>query len=112
MKRNLLLVVLLAALVPAYAFAESWNNVSVIDSQCSMKAKADPDAHTRACALQCAKSGFGIIDQNGQFLKFDEKGNKQALKLLQESSKKDHLRVDVSGKFEGDVIHVESLKLM
>jgi hypothetical protein len=111
MKRNLLLIAVLASL-PAFAAAESWNNVSVIDSQCSMKAKADPDAHTRACALQCSKSGFGIIDKSGQYLKFDEKGNQQTLKLLQGSSKKDHLRVDVSGKLDGDVIHVDSLTLM
>jgi hypothetical protein len=111
MKRNLSLFMILAAL-PAFVYAESWNDVTVIDSQCSLKAKANPDAHTRSCALQCAKSGFGIIDKDGQYLKFDAKGNQQALKLLQESNKKDHLRVDVSGKLEGDVIQVESLKLM
>ena len=111
MRRNLFLLAVLAAL-PLFAAAENWNNVSVIDSQCSMKAKADPDSHTRSCALACSKSGFGIIDKNGQYLKFDEKGNQQALKLLQESNKKDHLRVDVSGTQEGNVIHVESLKLM
>ena len=111
MKRKLLLTLVLAVL-PVFAAAENWKNVSVIDSQCSMKAKANPDVHTRSCALQCSKSGFGIIDKNGQYLKFDEKGNEQALKLLQDSTKKDHLRVDVSGKLDGDVIHVDSLKLM
>ena len=97
---------------PAFAAAEDWKNVPIIDRQCSMKAKADADAHTRSCALACAKSGFGIVDKDGNYLKFDSKGNQEALKQLQDSSKKDHLRVDVSGTKKGDVIQLESVKLL
>jgi tryptophan synthase beta subunit len=35
----------------------------------------------------------------------------EAMKLLQNTDKKDHLRVNVSGKKDGDVIHVQSLKM-
>lgn len=109
-KMTVLLAIALA--FPAFAAAESWTNVSIVDSQCSKKASANPDAHTRSCALACAKSDFGIIDKSGEYLKFDSKGNQEALKLLQSSSEKDHLRVDVTGQKQGDVIHVRSLKLM
>lgn len=107
-------VVVLAALLalPAFAAAEDWSNVAMIDTQCSTKAKANPDAHTKACALACAKSGFGIIDSSGNYFKFDAKGNQEAIKLLESSNKQNHLRVDVSGKKDGDVIHVQSLKLL
>ena len=44
-------------------------------------------------------------------LKFDAQGNAEALKLLQNTTKKDHLRVNVSGTKEGDIIHVQSLKM-
>ena len=105
-------VLMLAALsLPAIASAESWTSVPIIDTQCSTKAKADPDSHTRDCALACAKSGFGILDKDGNYLKFDAKGNQEALKLLQSSSKKDHLRVNVTGDKEGGVIHVQSLEM-
>ena len=60
------------------AAAETWSNVSLIDTMCSISAKAKPDAHTRACALQCAKSGFGIIAADGSYLKFDDSGNTQS----------------------------------
>ena len=110
MKRIVLLMILAMAL-PLLASAEEWNNVSIIDTQCSTKAKADPDSHTRSCALTCAKSGFGILDKDGHYLKFDAQGNAEALKLLQNTTKKDHLRVSVSGKKEGDIIHVQSLKM-
>jgi hypothetical protein len=110
MKRISLLIILALAL-PALAAAEDWSNVSMIDTKCSAKVKADPDAHTRACAMSCAKSGFGIPDKDGNYLKFDDKGNQEAMKLLQNTDKKDHLRVNVSGKKEGDIIHVQSLKM-
>jgi hypothetical protein len=111
MKRAVVLMAACLAL-PAFAAAENWSNVSMIDTQCSAKAKANPDAHTKACAMACAKSGFGIIDSSGNYLKFDAKGNQEALKLLESSNKQNHIRVDVSGKKDGEVIHVESLKMM
>ncbi len=111
MKR--VVVVLAAFLVlPMFAAAEDWSNVAMIDTQCSTKAKANPDAHTKSCALACAKSGFGIVDKNGNYLKFDAKGNQEARSLLESSSKQNHIRVNVSGKKEGDVIYVKSLKVM
>jgi len=107
-------VVVLAAMLalPMFAAAEDWSNVAMIDTQCSTKAKANPDAHTKSCALACAKSGFGIVDKDGNYLKFDAKGNQEAKSLLESSSKQDHIRVNVSGKKEGDVIHVSSVKML
>lgn len=107
-------VVVMAAILalPMFAAAEDWSNVAMIDAQCATKAKANPDAHTKSCALACAKSGFGIVDKNGEYLKFDAKGNQEARSLLESSNKQDHIRVNVSGKKEGDVIHVESVKML
>jgi len=112
MVKRIALTLAFAMALPALASAEAWNSVSLIDTQCSAKVKADPDAHTRQCALMCAKSGFGIVDSSGNYLKFDDKGNEEALKLLQNSSKKDHIRVDVTGNKDGGMIHVESLRLL
>lgn len=111
MKRISLLLALAMSL-PAMAVAESWTNVPMVDTQCSAKVKADPDAHTRACAMACAKSGFGIVDSGGNYLKFDSNGNKAAKEQLENSTKKDHIRVDVNGSKDGDTIHVQSLKLL
>lgn len=93
------------------AAASTWNNVALIDKNCSRKAAANPDAHTRDCALQCAGSGFGIISNDGKFLKFDSAGDKETLKLLKATDKKDHLRVTVDGEEKGDTIAVKSVKL-
>lgn len=112
MLKRIVFMTVLAVSLPAVAAAEAWNNDSMIDTQCSAKVKANPDAHTRDCALMCARSGFGIVDSSGNYLKFDDKGNQEALKLLQSSSKKDHIRVDVTGSKDGNLIHVDSLRLL
>lgn len=111
MMKRISLMMVLAVAIPAFAAGETWNNVSIIDTQCSPKAKANPDAHSRDCALTCAKSGFGILDKDGNYLKFDAKGNAEATKLLQNSTQKDHLRVSVTGEKQGDTIQVKSLKM-
>ena len=110
MKRIVLLTAI-ALMLPALAAAQDWSNVSIIDQHCAEKEKANADAHTRDCALMCSKSGYGVIDKDGNYLKFDAKGNQEALKLLQNSSQKDHLRVNVTGTKDGRMIHVQSLSM-
>jgi hypothetical protein len=98
--------------MPALATVETYKDVPVVDSNCSKKVAADPDSHTRACALKCAASGFGIVTQDKQFLKFDAEGNTKIVEALKASDKKDHLRVDVTGDVQGDTLKVTSIKLL
>ncbi|HEU0369659.1 MAG TPA: hypothetical protein VFR42_10635 [Candidatus Acidoferrum sp.] len=98
--------------LPAWATTETFNGVSVIDTNCSKKAAADPDAHTRECALKCQASGYGIITKDHKYLKFDSAGNTKITEALKLSDKKDHLRVDVTGDVNGDTLQVTSIKLL
>ena len=115
MMKRIVLLMALAVALPVFAAAETWSN-SFTDSRyakCSEeKAKADPErtyAGLRPDLRQ--ESGFGILDKDGNYLKFDAKGNAEAMKLLQSTAKKDHLRVSVSGEKQGDVIQVQSLTM-
>lgn len=112
MKKVLLLVAALAAF-PLAAQAEVWKNVSLLDTMCSSKdkVKANPDSHPASCALQCAKSGFGIVASDGKYLKFDQAGNDQVVAALKATKKTDHLRVTVDGDLKGDTIAVKSVSL-
>jgi hypothetical protein len=110
-KLNYLALLGLLAL-PAVASAETFKDVPVVDVNCSKKVAEAPDTHTRACALKCEASGFGIITSDKKFLKFDAAGNKQIVDVLKASDKKDHLRVDVSGDLQGDTLKVTSVKLL
>lgn len=107
---SLLALGLLAS--PAFAETKSFNDVSVIDVSCSKKAAANADAHTRACALACEKSGFGILTADGQFLKFDADGNAKIAEALKASKKANHLRVNVNGDVQGDTLKVASIQLL
>jgi hypothetical protein len=98
--------------MPALAAVEIYKDVSVVDVNCSKKVAADPDSHTRACALKCAAGGYGIVTKGKQFLKFDAEGNTKIDEALKASDKKDHLRVDVSGDVQGDTLKVTSIKLL
>jgi hypothetical protein len=105
------LVLLGLGVFPALASAATFHDVSLVDVNCSKKVAANPDAHTRSCALACAKSGFGIV-ANNQFLKFDANGNQEVLRELKASHETDHLRVNVKGEVRGDTLKVSSVKLL
>ncbi len=110
MKKFALIIAALALALPLSA--TTWKNVSLMDSNCAGKKDAltNPDKHTRSCALQCSKAGYGAV-VDGKFVKFDEKGTTLAKEALQKSDKKDHLRATVTGEEKDGVIHVSSLKL-
>jgi hypothetical protein len=97
--------------VPFLCTAETWKDASLVDVNCSGKVKDNAGTHTRACALQCAKSGFGILTSDGTFLKFDGEGNEKAAAALKSSQANDHLRATVTGDREGDTIKVKTLKM-
>lgn len=111
MKKAAFFLIALALALPLSAAAETWKNVVVVDTMCSVKAKAAPDEHTTKCALACAKSGFGILTTDGSFLKLDEAGNQKAVVALKSTKKTDHLRATVIGERDGATIKVQSLNL-
>lgn len=92
--------------------AETWSKAAMVDSMCAIKVKADPDKHTRECAIQCATGGYGILASDGSYLKFDQAGNERAAAILKASKAADHLRVTVTGDRKGDTIAVASLQLV
>ena len=114
MKRLLAIVLVLAATrLPLALAAEetTWTNVPVVDTMCIDKVKADPDKHTKKCALQCSKSGYGLITADGAFLKFDTAGNEKTIAALKATKKDDHLSATVKGIRDGETIKVTSLAI-
>jgi hypothetical protein len=101
--KSLALSVVFAALAAAETFSGT-----VVDVMCRGK---DLASHTRECAVNCAKSGFGLVTADGKFLKFDESGNARTLALLKNSSKDKDLKAKVSGTINGDVLKVETIEL-
>ncbi|HKY31015.1 MAG TPA: hypothetical protein VJV23_00660 [Candidatus Polarisedimenticolia bacterium] len=96
---------------PLGAAAETWKDVPVIDTLCVAKVKAEPDKHTRQCALQCAKGGYGLLTPEGAYLTFDAAGNEKTLAALKATKKADHLRATVTGERNGESITVTSISI-
>lgn len=111
MRLRIAVLVLAAVAFAGVLSAETWKNVSLIDSQCVDKAKANPDKHTVKCALNCEDGGYGILTAEGKYLKFDDAGNKKALAALHATKKTDHVRATVEGTVSGDEIKVTTLSL-
>lgn len=110
--RLLVLAALVSALASSgFAAAETWKHVPLVDAMCGNEVKANPDAHTAACALHCGASGMGLLISDGSFLKFDAEGTRLALAAIKASKKEDHLRGTVTGERNGSTIKVQSLKL-
>jgi hypothetical protein len=106
MKRWMLFVAAVG-LFSTLAFAETWTG-TVVDVMCKGK---DLASHTRQCALNCAKSGYGLVLPDGKFMKFDERGNAKTLAALKASTKEKDLKAKVTGELQGELIKVESIEI-
>lgn len=96
-----------AALLSSAALAETWSG-TLVDVTCRTK---DLASHTKECALNCAKGGFGLVTADGKLIKFDEAGNAKALAALKATSKEKDLKARVNGKMEEGVIQVETVEI-
>jgi hypothetical protein len=110
MKKTVLATLALMIALPLAA--ETWKNVSLMDAGCSTKAEAmaSPEKHTKHCAMQCSKSGYGAV-VDGKFVKFDKHGSELAMDAIKASDKKDNLRADITGERKNGEIVVSKLEM-
>ncbi len=99
-------ILAMGCLIASPAVAETWEGW-LSDVACKGQ---DVSAHPVSCMVGCAKTGFGLVQRNGKFLKFDESGNKEALELLK-GTKQDEkeIEVKVAGTLKGGTIEVSSI---
>ena len=111
--KKLLCLIAAALAFPMALSAETWKNAPLMDASCAAKSemRANPDAHSKTCAVQCQKGGYGLLTSDGSFLKFDAAGNTKVEAALKATKKTDHLRVDVQGELKGGEIAVKSVSL-
>ena len=86
--------------------AETWTG-TVVDVMCKGR---DLASHTRECALECAKGGFGLVLGDGTFVKFNESGNARTLAQLKKLDREKDLKAKVTGLRKGDVIQVQTIE--
>ena len=112
--RRLALAALTASLFAPLS-AESIDGY-LVDKQCSAKiiegGAAAGKAHTKECLLSdaCKASGYGVVTEDGKFIKFDPNGDKLVQNLMDVLRDKDDLKVNVQGPLSGDRIVVKALQ--
>lgn len=111
MNRIILAVAVGFLALPFTTLAETWKNAPVVDTLCLKDVKSNPDKHTKQCALQCAKGGYGLLTADGEYLTFDDAGNEKTVAALKAATKSDHLRATVEGKRKGQVIEIASITI-
>jgi hypothetical protein len=89
----------------------------LVDKACSQELAAKGQkalaGHDRMCSLMgaCAKSGFGVVTDDGKFIAFDAAGSKRAAAAIKASKKEEDYKVTVTGDQQGETIKVASLKI-
>jgi len=84
----------------------------LMDKSCSAEMKMDAKTHDKDCMqmADCAKSGYGIVTDDGKFIAFDAKGNKEVTAWLKTTKLKANLKATVTGTMEKNVLKVDTLK--
>ena len=59
----------------------------------------------------CIKSGYSVVTADHKVLKFDRKGNEQALALIKATDKDKEWKVVVTGKVDGQTMAVRAITL-
>jgi hypothetical protein len=115
MKRTVL--ILFAAFAINSWAADTAVKGHLIDVACSAaKARRGPASaasHGRNCLRMstCAGSGYGVLTEDRQFIKFDKDGNEKAVKFLTEITKENDIKVTVHGSVNGSSMTVSSIEL-
>ena len=67
--------------------------------------------HKKECLLMpaCVKSGYAVLTPDKKLLKLDDKGNKQAAKLIKSTDRDTDFHVKVTGEVKEDQIAVKSI---
>lgn len=109
-------VVLAGAAVAAQQAGTQKISGYLVDGVCAGNHATEPgykEKHDKACNLMaaCVKSGYSLITADNKVLKFDAKGNEQALAFIKATTKEKELKVTVTGKVDGETLTVASIAL-
>jgi hypothetical protein len=101
---------------PNSASPQSWSGY-LLDGECARTRKATETGlgpkHTTECLRMpaCDRSGYGLLTDSNEYLRFDENGNRQVRELLLKARIQKDWRIVVQGRRSGDVLQVQKIKM-
>ena len=88
----------------------------LIDTKCGVRISENPGMaanHTRQCLQtgSCEQSGYGVLTEGKQFIRFDKAGNEEAKKFLADIDKAKDIKVTVVGSVSSGQMSVVKIEL-
>jgi phosphoribosylamine-glycine ligase len=113
--KKIAFVILAAVAISAFAVDTSIKGY-LVDLSCAAEEGQRPEfgiKHSKACLQMaaCAKSGYGVLTEDKRVLRFDKAGNDQAKKFIAALTKKNDIKITVTGSLSGDQITVNKIEL-
>ena len=113
--KKLALTLFVALAVSAFA-ADTTVKGYLVDRACASEDGNKPGfgaKHTKMCLQMpdCEKSGYAVLTEDKKIIVFDSNGNVQAKKFIAALTKKNDVRVTVTGALNGDAITVTKIEL-
>src|SRR5512139_2140117 len=117
--RQLVMVLAFGLVAAGAAYAargQETINGHLIDIRCATQHAGEAGfaaTHNKECLLmdKCVKSGYGVLTADNKLIKFDNQGNREALKLIKATDKDKDWKVTVTGKVTGEKMAVTSIAL-
>jgi hypothetical protein len=117
--KQLVMVLALGLVVSGAAYAaqaQETVNGYLVDVRCATQHAGEAGfaaKHNKECLLmdKCVKSGYAVLTADNKLIKFDNKGNREALKLIKDTNKDMDWKVTVTGKVTGEKMAVASIAL-
>jgi hypothetical protein len=122
LRRSFFLMVLVSIGLPRSGRGADGARQSLVGTLVDVTCATDPKQniarlrsdHTRRCLLMpvCSESGYALLMDNNDVIRFDTGGNSLALKLIEGHSRNQNWRVSVEGSVEEKTLIVRHLKLI
>jgi hypothetical protein len=99
---------LIALATAGLGLADSWSG-QLVAARCKQEPYASKAQPLEGCSPTSDTKVFAVMTADGKVYKLDDAGNKQALAAIKEDPSKQN--VTVSGSFDGQTVHVESIDI-
>ena len=109
-------LILFMALTAGAVAADSAVKGYLVDLSCAAEEGTNPGfgvKHSKGCLQMedCEKSGYGVLTDDKKVIRFDKAGNAEAKKFITALTKKNDIKVTVTGTVKGEEMTVNKIEL-
>ncbi|HEY6968279.1 MAG TPA: hypothetical protein VJA94_03675 [Candidatus Angelobacter sp.] len=113
--RKIALIIVTTFAICAFA-ADSAVKGYLVDLSCAAEEGTNPGfgvKHSKGCLQMedCEKSGYGVLTDDKKVIRFDKAGNDEAKKFIAALTKKNDIKVTVTGAVKGEEMTVSKIEL-